>query len=116
MESIKWRVMKDLSNVQVGDLLIKEFRGGANVVKVIRVTSTQVIVTHEQKYYKKNGHKVGGSGGFYFDSIHIPSDGEVESVIKNNTIINVCRKAIERLGYYNISYEQAVQIKEILNL
>ena len=108
--------MSDLSNVQVGDLLINEFRGGANVVKVIRVTPTQVIVTNEQKYYKKTGRKVGGSGGFYFDSIHIPSDGEVESVRKHNTIINVCRKAIERLGYFNISYEDAVEIKEILNL
>ena len=65
--------MSDLSNVQVGDLLINEFRGGANVVKVIRVTPTQVIVTNEQKYYKKTGRKVGGSGGFYFDSIHIPN-------------------------------------------
>ena len=108
--------MSSLENVKVGDLLINEFRGGANVVKVIRVTPTQVIVTHEQKYYKKNGCKVGGRDGFYSDSIHIPSDGEVESVRKHNTIINICRKAIERLGYYNISYEQAVQINEILYL
>lgn len=108
--------MSELEDVKVGDLLINKFRGGANVVEVIRVTPKQVIVTNEQKYYKKDGRKVGGSGGFYFDYIHIPYDGEVEYVRKRNTIINVCRKAKEILDYYNISYEQAIKINEILNL
>lgn len=108
--------MSHLADVKVGDLLINEFRGGSNVVKVVRLTPTLIIVTNEQKYYKKNGHKVGNNSAFYYDTIHIPTEGEVEFVRQRNTINNVCRLAERILSYRNISYEQAVKIKEILNL
>lgn len=108
--------MSNLADVKVGDLLINEFRGGKNVVKVIKITPTQIVVTNEHRYYKESGHKVGNSSAFYYNYIYVPTEGEVELVRQRNTIINVCRLAEKILGYRQISYEQAIKIKEILNL
>lgn len=64
---------------------------------------------------KRDGYEI-GSGGFYYCHITIPKEGEVESIGRTNFIINVCIKGKKMLDSYNISYEQAVKIKEILNL
>ena len=64
---------------------------------------------------KKDGYVV-GSGGFYYDSITVPKEGEVESIRRRSFIVDVCRNGVKMLDQYNISYEQAIKIKGILNL
>ena len=107
--------MSDLSNVQVGDLVINHHRTGKRVLKVVKITPTQIVTVGNGRYRKKDGYAI-GSGGFYYDYITVPEEGEVESIRRSNFIVNVCRNGVKVLDKYNISYEQAVEIKKILNL
>lgn len=107
--------MRNLADVKVGDLLIKHYRGLRSVVKVEKLTPTQIVVTSGDRFRKKDGYEI-GSGGFYHCYITIPKEGEVESIRLANFITNVCIQGKKMLDSYNISYEQALKIKEILNL
>jgi hypothetical protein len=71
--------MSNLADVKVGDLLIKHFRGSKGVVKVEKLTPTQIVVTGGDRFRKKDGYEI-GSGGFYYCSITIPKEGEIESI------------------------------------
>lgn len=107
--------MSDLSNVQVGDLVIGHWRGLKRVLKVEKLTPTQIVVTGGDRFRKKDGFEI-GSVGFYHCYITTPKEGEVESIRVANFVTDVCIKGKKMLDSYNISYEQAVKIKEILNL
>lgn len=107
--------MENLENVKVGDLLISHSRNIKSVVKVERVTPTQLVVTGGERFRKKDGGGV-GSSGFYYSYITIPKDGEAESIRKRNVVETVCYSAKKVLESYNISYEQALKIKGILNV
>ena len=107
--------MSHLADVKVGDLLIKHFRTIRSVVKVEKLTPTQIVVTGGDRFRKKDGYEI-GSGGFYYCHITLPKDDEVESIRRANFITNVCIKGKKMLDSYNISYEQALKIKEVLNL
>ena len=107
--------MSNLADVKVGDLLIKHFRGMRSVVKVEKLTPTQIVVTGGDRFRKKDGYKI-GSGGFYHYYITLPKEGEVESISRADFIIDVCIKGKKILDSYNISYEQAVKVKEVLTL
>lgn len=106
---------ENFENVKVGDLLISHRRSIKSVVKVERVTPTQLIVTGGERFRKKDGNGI-GSGGFYYSYITLPKDGEVESIRKQNVVETVCYSAKKKLESYDISYEQALKIKEILNV
>lgn len=107
--------MENLENAKVGDLLISRNRHRKCVVKVERVTPTQLVVTGGGRFRKKDGLGV-GSGGFYYSYLTTPKEGEVESINKSNVVETVCYSAKKVLESYNISYEQALKIKEILNV
>ena len=107
--------MSNFEDVKVGDLLIKHFRGMRSVVKVEKLTPTQIVVTGGDRFRKKDGYEI-GSGGFYCCYITRPKEGEVESIRRANFITDVCVKGKKILDSYNISYEQALKIKEILTL
>lgn len=107
--------MENFENVKVGDLLISQHRGIKNVVKVERVTPTQLVVTGGERFCKKDGYGI-GCGGFYYSYITIPKEGEVESIRRRNVVVTVCCSAKKMLESFNISYEQALKIKEILNV
>lgn len=107
--------MSDLSNVQVGDFVISHCRVGTRVLKVIKITPTQIVTVGNKRYRKKDGYAI-GSGGFYYDYATIPKEGEVESIRRRNFVVDVCLKGKKMFDSYSISYEQAVKIKEILNL
>lgn len=107
--------MSELDDVKVGDLLISHHRTGRRVLKVEKITPTQIVTVGNERYRKKDGYAI-GSGGFYYDYITVPKEGEVESIRRDNFIVNVCRNGVKMLDQYYISYEQAVKIKEILNL
>ena len=65
--------MSNLADVKVGDLLIKHFRAIRSVVKVEKLTPTQIVVTGGDRFRKKDGREI-GSGGFYFCYITYPKD------------------------------------------
>lgn len=107
--------MSDLSNVQVGDFVISHCRAVTRVAKVIKITPTQIVTVGNKRYRKKDGYAI-GSGGFYYDYATIPKEGEVESIRRRNFVVDVCLKGKKMFDSYSISYEQAVKIKERLNL
>lgn len=106
---------ENFENVKVGDLLISHNRHTTSVVKVERVTPTQLVVTGGKRFRKKDGCGVGGDS-FYYSYITIPKDGEVEFIRNREIVETVCYRAKQVLERYDISYEQALKIKEILNV
>lgn len=108
--------MKTLNDVQAGDLLILNRRiTGRQVVKVEKTTPTQIITSNGAKYRKKDGYFIGGDS-FTHSCVSIPKDGEIEEVTRIQFIAIVSRKAVGVLEIGNITYEQAVKIKELLDL
>ena len=107
--------MKTLNDVQAGDLLILNRRTERQVVKVTRTTPTQIIISDGTKYRKNDGHFIGGES-FFYSYITIPKDGEIEKVKRIQFIAMVSRKAARVLDIGDITYEQAVKIKELLEL
>lgn len=107
--------MSDLSDVQVGDFVISHCRAGKRVLKVEKITPTQIVTVGNERYRKKDGYAI-GSGGFYYDYATIPKEGEVESIRRRNFVVNVCLKGKKMFDSYSISYEQAIKVREILNL
>lgn len=107
--------MKTLNDVQAGDLLILNSRSDRQVVKVERTTKTQIIIGICEKYRKSDGNFIGGNFCTY-NYVSIPKDGEIEEVKRIQFIKNVSRKAVRVLEIANITYEQAVKVKEILEL
>lgn len=106
--------MKTLNDVQAGDLLILIRRMERQVVEVERTTQTQIIIKGA-KYRKSDGFFIGGNS-FTYSFITIPQDGEIEEVKRIQFIAMVSRKAARVLDIGNITYEQAVKIKELLEL
>jgi hypothetical protein len=106
---------ENFENVKVGDLLISHHRHTKSVVKVERVTPAQLVVTGGKRFRKKDGYGIGGDS-FYYSYITIPKEGEVESIRQRDVVVTVCCSAKKVLESYNISYEQALKIKEILNV
>lgn len=107
--------MKSLNDVQVGDELILNLRTERQVVKVKRTTQTQITIGICNKYRKNDGSFIGGNS-FTYNYVSIPKDGEIEEVKRIQFITMVSRKAARVLDIGNITYEQAVKIKEILEL
>lgn len=107
--------MSELEDVKVGDLVISHHRTGRRVLRVVKITPTQIVTVGNERYRKKDGYAV-GCGGFYYDSITVPKEGEVESIRRRDFIVNVCKNGVKVLDQRNISHEQAIKIKEILNL
>lgn len=106
--------MKTLNEVQAGDLLILNCRMERQVVEVERTTKTQIIIKGS-KYRKSDGFFIGGDY-YTLSHITIPQDGEIEEVKRIQFIAMVSRKAARVLDIGNITYKQAVKIKELLEL
>ena len=107
--------MSNLEDVKVEDLLISHSRVGKRIVRVAKITPTQIVTTLGERYRKKDGYEI-GCGNFYYNYLTIPKEGEVESIRRNSLVIDVCIKGKKMLDSYNISYEQAIKIKKILNV
>lgn len=71
--------MAKLDDVQVGDILILRYTGGRQVVKVERLTKTQIILNTGARYRRRDGVRVGGTSSIWNrTSVSIPKEGEVE--------------------------------------
>lgn len=108
--------MKTLYDVQVGDMLINETRYSSVIVRVDRITPQRIVINNGCVYHKKNGERVGNSDIWTTNFVRIPKDNEIEELIKRNAIVNIGRKAKEFLDKGKMTYEQALKLKEILNL
>ena len=104
---------KSLENVKVGDVVIIHKSHHREVGKVTKVTAT-MIHAGNCRYRKKDGNIV-GFGPWDLHWITIPEEGEVEQLKRQKFIGNVVSR-LNKLTARDVTYEQAVKIKEVLGL
>ena len=105
---------ESLENVRVGNLVIEFWRGERKIAKVTRVTKTQIEVNGWNRY-RKNGMMVGGCDDLWPRQIRLPKEGEIEE-IQRLKFVNYVISKMRMLGDRDVTYEQAVKIKEVLGL
>lgn len=105
---------ESLENVKVGDVVIERCRWRIELAKVTKVTATQVVIG-ENRYRKKDGYLVGSTGSWYPNRISLPKEGEIEELKKQKFIEDVVSR-LNKLKAQDVTYEQAVKIKEVLGL
>lgn len=103
----------DLNEVKVGDTLIYITTWDRTLCKVKSITPTQ-IVTDRGRFRKRDGFRVGGDTWVY-SKVAIPKEGEIKLIEENIFIQDVLHK-VRQLTYNDVSYAQAVNIKQILGL
>lgn len=106
---------ESLENVKVGDVVIEISRWVRKIAKVTRKTKTQIEVDGWNRYRKKDGILVGGCSDLWPRKIRLPKEGEIEE-IKRLAIVNDVLSKVRMLGDKDITYEQAIKIKEVLGL
>ena len=106
---------ESLENVKVGDVVIEHCRWENVIATVTKVTATQIVINRGDRYRKKDGYMVGGSGGWWVRYIRVPKEGEVEGLKRQKFIEDVVSR-LNKLTARDVTYEQAVKIKEVLGL
>ena len=105
--------MKNLDEVKEGDKVIySRLFQPDKVLEVTKVTNT-LIICGSTRFNKKTGC-VTGENGWDKATIHCPEDGELEAISQQKLIHYVVRK-LHILDQTDITYEQAVKVREILN-
>ena len=105
---------ESLENVKVGDVVIVHAGYySLTVNKVRKVTATMIHVGNE-RYRKKDGNLV-GAGPWDLHWITIPEEGEIEELKRQKFIMDVVSEMKKRTAR-DVTYEQAVKIKEVLGL
>lgn len=105
---------ESLENVKVGDVVIRHTGSYKTTVdKVRKVTATMIHVGNE-RYRKKDGNLV-GAGPWDLRWITIPEEGEIEEMKRQEFIMDVVSE-MKRRTARDVTYEQAVKIKEVLGL
>lgn len=105
---------ESLENVKVGDVVIVHaglYRMAVN--KISKVTATMIHVGNE-RYRKEDGRLV-GAGPWDLRFISLPKEGEIEELKRQKFIKDVV-SILSKLTARNVTYEQAVKIKEVLGL
>lgn len=105
---------ESLENVKVGDVVITHRGQEKGVAIVTKVTATQIVIG-DDRYRKRDGDMVGGSSGWFYRWISLPKEGEVENLKRKIFISNV-HSAMHKITEQDLTYEQAVKIKEVLGL
>jgi hypothetical protein len=109
-------IMITLYEAQVGDLLVNEKMYEKKIVRVDRITPERIVINNGCVYHKKNGRMVSKSDIWAINFIRIPKDGEIQEMIERDAIIKICDKVKDILDKRNITYEQAIKLKELMNL
>jgi hypothetical protein len=107
--------MKTLDNLQAGDLVIYKTLFVRSIIQVQRVTPTS-IVTQFGAFRKKDGYKIGNTDPYSHSHISIATDEEIKEIKQRDTINDIIEKVKRILNTYNITYEQAIQLKELFNI
>lgn len=114
--NIGGKVMREsLENVKVGDEVIEISRWVRKIAKVQKVTKTQIMVSEYGRYRRKDGILVGSCNDLWPRSIRLPKEGEIEEMKRLAIVIDVLSK-VRMMSDKDITYEQAVKIKEVLGL
>ena len=109
--------MKEL-NVKVGDKLLYSYGYSYNrierIVEVTKVTPTgRIRVTTSDSQYDKYGHEMGNHDVWsYKSSLSIPTEEDINRIIKNNTISKALN-IVSELHKNNLEYEKALKIIEL---
>jgi hypothetical protein len=72
--------VNELESVKVGDQLIRRCRAEKSVVRVARVTATQIITEKGGRFQKASGREVGKHDLWGMVSVDVPEPGEVEDI------------------------------------
>ena len=105
---------ESLENVKVGDVVIVHLGlYKTKVNKVRKVTETMIHVGQE-RYRKKDGNIV-NYGPWNLRWITIPKEDEIEEMQRREFVSDVVFK-MRLLHDRDVTYEQAVKIKEVLGL
>ena len=105
---------ESLENVKAGDVVIEHCRWENVIATVTKVTATQIVIGGD-RYRKKDGHLIGSAGSWFIRWISLPNEGEVEALKRQKFIEDVVSR-LNKLTARDITYEQAVKIKEVLGL
>lgn len=105
--------MKNLCDIKEGDKVVcSTLFQPDKVLEVTRVTKT-LIICGTTRFNKQNG-RITGENRWCTSSIHYPEDGEIKAIKQQSFIHSVARK-LHILDPVDITYEQAVKVKEIFN-
>lgn len=105
--------MKNLCDIKEGDKVVcSTLFQPDRVLEVTRVTKT-LIICGTTRFNKQNG-RITGENRWNTSTIHCPKDGEMEAICQQSLIHSVARK-LRTLDTLDITYEQAIKIKEIFN-
>ena len=105
---------ESLENVKAGDVVIEHCRWENVIATVTKVTATQIVIGGD-RYRKKDGYLIGSAGSWFTRWISIPKEGEVEALKRQKFIEDVVSR-LNNLTARDVTYEQAVKIKEVLGL
>ena len=106
---------ESLENVKVGDEVIVISRWVRKIAKVQKVTKTQIIINEWDRYRKTDGIMVGRCSDLWPLCIRLPKEGEIEEVKRLTVVYDVLSK-VRMLDDKDVTYEQAVKIREVLGL
>ena len=106
---------ESLENVKVGDVMIEHCRWENVITTVTKVTATQIVINGGDRYRKKDGYLIGSAGSWYHRWISLPKEGEIEQLKRQKFIEDVVSEMKMRTAR-DVTYEQAVKIKEVLGL
>lgn len=102
---------ESLENVKVGDVVIERGPFLTEIKRVTKITPKYIVIG-QSRYHKNNGRRCGSDYGTY---ISIPREGEIESLKEKAFVWSIIRK-LGNLSEKDITYDQAVKIKEVLGL
>lgn len=104
----------EFDNVNIGDeLILHSNYGQPQIVEVMRITKTLIECDHNLKFRKKDGRSIGG-GIWTFTYLALPKERELQQ-IRTKCFIRFVLKRVSKLDEDDISFEQALKIKEILH-
>lgn len=106
---------ESLENVKVGDVVIEMYEKNRKIATVTRLTKTMVYTGGYYYFLKKNGLVAGCDESFWHHGIRLPKEGEIEEIQRIEFVENVVL-ALNKMTNSDLTYEQAVKIKEVMGL
>ena len=106
---------KELSELGVGDHVILSRRDCLKCVrKIERVTKTQIAISGSLSRYRRDSGSRTGQSDFYYESISVPEEGEIERCITAIRIQKI-KNYLKNYPWLRIENEEMLnKIKEML--
>jgi len=110
--------MNNFENIKAGDEVAIIFRNDIKLVKVDRITKTQIII-RDNKYRKKDGDGIGpcGSYGMWSTKSYIsPITPEIEERLKIKELNNKKKYYIEKILGFDLYQLSLDKLKNIVDM